>query len=304
MASDFDETRLHEYDDATLAEFIERAPRTSSTMGGVRCLSPSLVSKTAGPTLHHDALKGICLARQLGIRVPAVRRVVEIKDLLHSCYTIMERIDGTTLHDCWHQLSWFTTLRLALQLRRWVRKMRTQTSPTAGGLDSGQFNSPWVEDSYGLPDNASPRAVGSYFDFWGNFIPPPIGTIPKRPAKLKIDFSSMTTPLYFTHQDLAPRNLMIDTQGQLWVVDWTLSGWFPIYLEYTGMQNFLAHSWGWFDRLRWRLFTWISVGWYEAEKCAIRGGVSWSIKWRNGRRGEVLVEGADPWDFNARRPGL
>lgn len=100
---------------------------------------------------------------------------------------------------------------------------------------------------------------------------------------------------------------MLDKKGQLWIVDWDLSGWFPIYLEYTDMQNFhRPTTWGWFDYLRWRLFSWISVGWYEEEKKAVYQGVCRSVARRNGRHGEVLVEGVSSWDLSleARRPDL
>lgn len=181
--------------------------------------------------------------------------------------------------------------------------MRTQISSTAGGLHTGKFNSMWVEDLYGLPKHASPFAVAEYFNFWGNFICPPLHERPKRPEKLKVNFSNI--PLVFTHQDLAPRNMMVDRHDKLWLVDWNLSGWFPPYLEYVGMQNFVIPStWEWFDRLRWRIFTWISVGRDEVKRNAIRSGHYWSVYSRLGRYEEVLIKGADPWDLNARKPGL
>lgn len=45
-------------------------------------------------------------------------------------------------------------------------------------------------------------------------------------------------PLAFTHQDLTLRNLMVDKKGQLWVVDWQSSGWYPAFFEYVGMHIF------------------------------------------------------------------
>ena len=300
MASDFDEALLHEYDDSTLAGYIENNPRLNA-LGGVRYLSPNLVYKAASPNLQKDAIKSTNLALQLGIRVPVIERSLSIG---YSLYTIMRRVDGTSLIDCWHKLGWLTTFKLAFQLRQFVRKMPTQTSSTAGGLHTGNFNSIWVEDLYGLPKNASSLAVAEYFNFWGNFISPPFGECPKRPKELDVRFS-ITAPLFFTHQDMAPRNLMMDKKDQLWLVDWNLSGWFPIYMEYVGMQNFeIPSTWGWFDRLRWHIFSWISVGRYETKRKAIVSGHYWSTRFRLGRREEVLVEGADPNDVNARKPGL
>ena len=36
-----------------------------------------------------------------------------------------------------------------------------------------------------------------------------------------------STCLVFTHQDLAARNLILDDNGRLWVIDWELAGWYP-----------------------------------------------------------------------------
>ncbi|KKZ65226.1 hypothetical protein EMCG_08935 [[Emmonsia] crescens] len=302
MASGFDETLLHEYDDSTLAQLLKRDSRLIAMRGGVNYISPNLITKAANPNLQRDAIKSTNLALQLGIRVPVIKRSFQAG---HSLYTVMERVDGMNLLDCWHQLGWLTTFKLAFQLRGFVRKMRTQTSPTAGGLHTGDFNSIWVEDLYGLPKHAGTRAVVEYFNFWGNFICPPLHERPKRPEKLKVQFS--TAHFVFTHQDLAPRNLMIDKHDKLWLIDWNLSGWFPIYMEYVGMQNFVIPStWKWLDRLRWTIFSWISVGRDEARRKAIKSGHYWSLHSRLGRYEEVLVEGADPWDTNpnSRKPGL
>ena len=74
-------------------------------------------------------------ATQLSVRVPAAKRIVTSNG---STYLIMERIDGVILEEAWPKLGWFATIKLALQLRRFVRLLRSLTSSTAGSLVSGE----------------------------------------------------------------------------------------------------------------------------------------------------------------------
>lgn len=71
----------------------------------------------------------------------------------------------------------------------------------------------------------------------------------------------------FTHQDLAPRNIILDNNGKLWLADWQFSGWYPVYFEYVGMMNFSSFNtvWGFMARIRWHVFCWIGVGIYRKE---------------------------------------
>ena len=41
----------------------------------------------------------------------------------------------------------------------------------------------------------------------------------------------------FVHQDLAPRNMILDDAGKLWVVDWGHAGFYPAYMEYMGLET-------------------------------------------------------------------
>ncbi|KAJ3500393.1 hypothetical protein NLJ89_g9816 [Agrocybe chaxingu] len=55
--------------------------------------------------------------------------------------------------------------------------------------------------------------------------------------------------LVFTHQDLAPRNFMLDKDGQLWMMDWELAGWYPAYFEYACTASVRAAPRDWIDAL-------------------------------------------------------
>lgn len=99
----------------------------------------------------------------------------------------------------------------------------------------------------------------------------------KRPARREssmrswcVKTRSSLDDTVFTHHDLAPRNIIVeDGTGLPWLVDWDEAGYYPRYFEQVGMRNFrFPVSWGWFAKLRWKVFTWIATGWrwYGKEK--------------------------------------
>jgi len=73
------------------------------------------------------------------------------------------------------------------------------------------------------------------------------------------------------HQDLAPRNMILDSSGHVWLVDWGRSGFYPAFMEYLGMEGpegampwlaarSLTARWG---RFRWSLFCLIACGYFR-----------------------------------------
>lgn len=299
---EFNDELLMTYDDETLVSYIRQCPRTKES-GAVYHLSPNLIVKAHEPECEKDGVKAMEIARDIGVRAPNVKRIVELEKSRRT-FVIMEKIHGSNLYDCWQQLGWLTTFKLAFQLRGYIRRMRTLTSPTVGGLATGITRSIWIEDDYRLPLYANSKCLAAFLNFWCNYDPPQF----RNGKTFANGYHGISFPpdqkLVFTHQDLAPRNMLIDSENRLWLVDWDFSGWFPIYFEYAGMQNFGDFPWTWLDKLRWRIFSWISVGVYKLEKMALSHARHWFLWNPTGRQHEVLMEGAGMNDIHLRRPGI
>ncbi|KAK4203377.1 hypothetical protein QBC40DRAFT_262486 [Triangularia verruculosa] len=220
-----------------------------------------------------DVVSAITRARNPGIRTPSIKRLVPILNSVRTeCIT--QRIHGPTLEECWANLGWLSTIRLAFQLRSMVSRMRSITSPTAGSLGTGICRSLWLEEYYGVPAKASPAVISSIVNFWHNLV-----NFRREASKTveqhKAACAGPTTPeasLAFTHTDLAPRNIILEeATSNLWLIDWDKAGYYPRCFEYAGMRNFRIPShWGWFGELRWKLFCWIAAGWYEKERIMLR----------------------------------
>lgn len=269
MMSDPDEDHILNYSDTGLLQRIRASPFVSPSSEGIYLISPKLVAKCVRREELVDQIAGLRLAQKLGIRVPDIKRVLQDN---FEAYIIMVRIRGVTLDESWISLSWFTSIRFAFQLRRFVLLMRTQTSLTAGGLGTGLCNSIWMEDAFPLPPNATSETVTSFFKFWLQYSFERRRTPPSPESIRKTQHLVPVTPtkFVFTHQDLAPRNMMVDRDSNLWLVDWGRSGWYPIYFESASMQTFHSHAWDLMSRLRWWIFCWISVGRYGRECRALR----------------------------------
>ncbi|KKZ60485.1 hypothetical protein EMCG_04849 [[Emmonsia] crescens] len=296
MEAEFDEKLLQTFDDEILIHYIESSP-TSKESGAVFFLSPNLVAKECG-FIREDGIRAMKLAHELRVRVPDIKRVIEWDK---ERYIIMSRVNGPNLNDCWHQLDLITTIKLAFQLRSFIHRMRSKTSLTAGGLVTGIARSLWIDDYYKLPPHASTECVAAFFNFWGNFVPDNCWIQAKSWSPI---FFPPDEPLVFTHQDLAPRNLLVDDTNQLWLVDWEFSGWFPTYLEYVSMHNFwIPRHWTWWDKLKWKVFSWISTGRFKAQNVALRRARDLFMENYGSRESEVMIEGAEWDDLSQRRPG-
>lgn len=279
---------LQGYCDADLVQRIQKSPRLPHH-SRISILSANLIAKIYPFEILQDTIEAMEAARQLGVRVPAIKRIVTSN---RKTYLIMERIDGVTLEEAWPKLGWFTTIKFALQLRWFVRLLRSLTSSTAGSLLSGECRSFYLEDRFMLPPKSSPAVITSFIQFWTCFTS--IGQAMKSAAQDPVPSTTFTpvTPntLVFTHHDLAPRNLLIDRIGQLWILDWDYAGWYPRYFEYAAMQNFpVPQAWTRFARARWFLFTCITVGRFEQEREVLERIRTKFTRFAFGRRLEILA---------------
>ncbi|PWY93549.1 hypothetical protein BO94DRAFT_621935 [Aspergillus sclerotioniger CBS 115572] len=214
--SGFRDDLLQSYPDAELIQYIISSPKSPSSYD-VHLLSSKYIAKTCSHAEAEDAIKAMEIAHNLGIRCPRVQRTVANK--LDAHY-IMNRIEGTTLDTIWTKLSWFTTIKLAFQLWRFVRILRSGTSSTAGSLATGRCRSFYLDDKFGVPAQATATDLGEFMRFWGNFRGMRQAMqVAKQGQILTGDeyIPSTTGGFVLTHHDLAPRNLLLDSLGQqLW----------------------------------------------------------------------------------------
>ena len=260
--SQFNEALLGTYSDEEVLHYVTQAPNLiTMCTETIHVLSHHLVAKSVPwPETHCDEIDAMERARSVGVNVPAVCRIVPTPEEGHLI--IMERIHGETLEQLWPRLGIWATIHIAWQLRSFVSSLRTITTQQTGGLHSGKVHSEWIQGINVLVPHASPSLFCDYLNWW---------LMKARPSNCQPLPQLLLSPPrehVFVHQDLAPRNMILDSAGHLWLVDWGHSGFYPAFMEYLGMEGpERAMPWlaarnltAWWGHLRWSLFCLVACG--------------------------------------------
>lgn len=149
---------------------------------------------------------------------------------------VITRIRGVSLQEAWDDLADETKLFVAQQPREYVLQLRAIPAPPGtmicsindGPVQSSRLHE-WDAQSGPFRDenhlNLQLRQLMA------------LDTFPAIVQKVQAKHH----PLTFTHNDLFPRNIMIDkvTGRVLAIIDWESAGWFPAYWEYC-----ISRNWG------------------------------------------------------------
>ncbi|KAG5996271.1 hypothetical protein E4U52_006899 [Claviceps spartinae] len=234
MEPTFDDAKPLSYTDSDLINHLKSLPWTIDDGRAIPISHSYFVKGYARKEDIEDAVSAMKFASQLGIRVPRVHRIVRGVGF----YYIMDRVPGTTLDKAWHELGWIESLRLAFQLRRIVHRLRSVVSTSSGTIPAGECTSCFLDDHYGLPLRANCHHVNAFLNFWINFdgFGQEVKKTPAEHAVCPRPVFTSSRPFVFTHHDLAPRNIILDPEGQLQIIDWDLAGFYPEFFEYAGRR--------------------------------------------------------------------
>ncbi|CDO75397.1 hypothetical protein BN946_scf185012.g14 [Trametes cinnabarina] len=230
----------------------------------VYVLASNVVVKVSGwGLLHEYEAKTMILVRQrTTIPVPRVYRFFVHES---TCYLVMEYVHGNTLDKCWDSLSNWQKLRIAFTLRNYVQQLRRIRTPQTEQQVPGP-----VTDDPSLPFPCFTPALGeyivrpftSYADLrdWmnGRYR---VGEVVRRTLAHCLPFDD-SEPLVFTHGDLCPRNLIMGTDGRIWLIDFGCSGIYPRWFEAVGSRNIASLE---VPKL-WTATRKIAVGDYSAQE--------------------------------------
>ena len=187
-----------------------------------------------------------------------------------NAHIVMDNIQGNTLDVIWTKMSWWESFKLALQLRFFVKRLRSFTLRSLGSLETGICRSFWLDDQFGFPPFSRRTQLNHFLRYWTNF-----AQTERTPFQWFLSNLRGGIPrgsrFVFTHHQLTPRNLLVSPSGRLWLLGWDLAGFYPECFEYAAMYNFdIPQDWGYLARFRWFLFTVISAGYYEADARFLR----------------------------------
>ena len=152
----------------------------------------------------------------------------------------------TTISGAHPRLSEYTQSQrdsLGKQIRTCVDQLRAIPAPgpevcTFGGGSYNNLRLGW--------DPAGPFAdLDAFNAHLLSLVPPRVREDPMVTAVL-----AKRHRIVFSHNDLLPRNILVDSRGQLvGILDWEMAGWFPEYWEYTAALG-LSLSQPWIEMLK------------------------------------------------------
>ncbi|THU85358.1 hypothetical protein K435DRAFT_685737, partial [Dendrothele bispora CBS 962.96] len=183
-------------------------------------------------------LRMMQLARErTSIPIPRVHDMIPDEPPPGTLYTkathgivIMDYVHGDLLGDIWPQLNLWKKLWVVLTLRRYVKELRKVMQPYNGCV--GQLSVTGQALDCDLPGLLEQRnEIYSSYDKLKNSY--------NRRWKWKgqDERSSYADPLTLTlcHGDLHKDNIILGHDGQIWLIDWGYSGFYPQWFEYRRM---------------------------------------------------------------------
>lgn len=146
----------------------------------------------------------------------------------HVCI-VMEYMDGRPLDGVWDSYSEAQKERVVAQLKKYMAELRRIHGTFIGSIDGTYCEDQFFSEdptSYGPFDSEASfndglvrafraRALNTWTDVVVRFIQ----ALPKQ-------------DIVFTHNDLAPRNILVKDGNVVAIVDWEFSGFYPQYWEY------------------------------------------------------------------------
>ncbi|KOS41882.1 hypothetical protein ACN38_g7273 [Penicillium nordicum] len=154
--------------------------------------------KGGGGVLSCEAKTLNFIASKTGIRAPRVHRAFQVEDETQYSgtkgYIVMDFIAGQPLDKCWTNLPYDNQKKIAMQIADMIKEI------------AGPFkDSAEVQDWFNHKLNICKHVTQCPKD-----IPP-------------FQFSTFV----LTHQDISPRNLVLDHNGEVWLIDWANAGAYP-----------------------------------------------------------------------------
>jgi hypothetical protein len=216
--------------DQQLAQMFYPAPILHD-YGGVTIaqLSKSLIGK-GGRGVAPSESQNMIFAESLHLPVPQVYRTfttavpgMSSGQFVKGHFITMDYISGSTVEECWDSLDSSQRQSVTSQVSAIINKMQStplKKSPgPIGRIQDQKFKGPWFTDN-----GAGPFATLQDLEDWCNH---------KIDICIQFQQASPHTPRFrfqgvvLTHQDIAQRNLILDAQGKVWIIDWGVAGVYP-----------------------------------------------------------------------------
>lgn len=168
-----------------------------------------------------------CVLSRTNIPTPKLRRYFFTQrgsPTSSQCgYIVMDYVDGKTLFETWNDIGPEKRTGIFEQIADTVSQLQDLRFDRPGPLGGGCCRGFWFSD-YG----AGPFNKSEEFNAWfTNKL-----EISKKVGRAKKDLPPFKyTSFVSVHQDLNPKNLILDSAGKVWIIDWGNAGAYPAIFE-------------------------------------------------------------------------
>ena len=146
-------------------------------------------------------------------------------------YILMEYIEGSLVLDIWPTLDVHVQRNIHSQLYSYIQQLRSIRMNSPGPVGGGLSRGPLFTD-YGAGPFKSHKDIESWFNE-RLLVCQQFG----RAAPTHPSFTGHFDTLVMCHMDIAPRNLILDGQGKVWLLDWAHAGGYPTYFEEAALRR-------------------------------------------------------------------
>ncbi|KAJ5931215.1 Aminoglycoside phosphotransferase [Penicillium verrucosum] len=130
----------------------------------------------------------------------------------------MDFIAGQPLDKCWTNLPYDNQKQIAMQIADMIKEMQSVVISQPGPLGGGPFRGQFFTDYSAGPFKDSAEV------HWFNHKLNICKHVTQCPKDIPpFQFSTFV----LTHQDISPQNLVLDHNGELWLIDWANAGAYP-----------------------------------------------------------------------------
>ncbi|KAK0479887.1 hypothetical protein EDD18DRAFT_1295467 [Armillaria luteobubalina] len=230
--------------DEEIIRAIESAPYLESSDDKLVQISEDTVVKLCRDwdSTTSEALAMDLVRKQTRIAIPRMRRVIRHLHPEGNGLIVMDLVrDSQQLRVTWPSLSLWGKLKVILTIRLYLWQLRRVQHASSSRIPGplGPAPLPCNGLQFGF-DEKGPfptiSALETHFrkEHAAAEVRASRGWAPSPDCK-PLDPSAFTS-LMFTHNDLNMRNLLLDKDGVLWVVDWGWAGFYPPWFEFLGMR--------------------------------------------------------------------
>ncbi|EJU02430.1 kinase-like protein [Dacryopinax primogenitus] len=186
-----------------------------------------------GPRTQSAEAHALWLVKQhTKVPIPTVLDYIVLTQASGRPYSfiLMTEVPGQTLEEVQDTLSEDQLNDIGLQIREHIDAYRNVPNPYPNqicGASGGPMWTPQFDDMFRIPSCADATEFHAWMRKSQAMCLPP-----SMMAKFEPTFQDFNGPTFFLHGDLADRNIIIRDGKVSGLVDWSTSGWMPLYWEY------------------------------------------------------------------------